>query len=145
MTTTAFHPTTLTVWRRRLAALQRPERIFEVVRQALIVTGAVRGKYRQALDSTILDDAVARQDTITQLIAAVRRVGRVVPGAQPLISTVCTGYDYARTGKPNIASDDAAARADLVSALVNDALALLAALQDVRQRQRRRWGRGAGG
>ena len=32
-------------------------------------TGAVGGRRRRALDSTILDDAVARQDTVTQLIA----------------------------------------------------------------------------
>ena len=44
-------------------------------------TGAVTGKTRRALDSTILDDAVARQDTVTQLIAAIRRVAREVPGA----------------------------------------------------------------
>ena len=44
-------------------------------------TGAVPGKTRRALDSTILDDAVARQDTVTQLIAAIRRVAREVPGA----------------------------------------------------------------
>ena len=92
------------------------------------------GKARRALDSTVLDDAVARQDTVTQLIAAVRRVGRVVPGAAELVAAVCTGYDYSRAGgiqKPDIAWDDAQARDELVSALVNDALALLEALSDV--------------
>ena len=34
------------------------------------------------LDSTILADAVATQDTVTQLVAAVRRVRRLVPGAR---------------------------------------------------------------
>ena len=75
----AFHPSTLTYWRRRLAASDRPHRIFEVVREVIVETGAVRGRNRRALDSTVLDDAVARQDTVTQLIAAVRRVGRDVP------------------------------------------------------------------
>ena len=42
----------------------------------ITATGAVAGKQRRALDSTVLDDAVARQDTVTQLIAAIRRVGR---------------------------------------------------------------------
>ena len=70
----SFHPSTLTYWRRRLAASGRPHRIFEVVRQLIIETGAVQGRNRRALDSTVLDDAVARQDTVTQLIAAVRRV-----------------------------------------------------------------------
>jgi hypothetical protein len=34
------------------------------------------GRCRRAVDSTILDDAVARQDTVTQLVAQIRRVGR---------------------------------------------------------------------
>ena len=39
-----------------------------------------------------------------------------------------TGQDYTASGKPRIAWDDPAARDELVTALVNDALALLAAL-----------------
>lgn len=81
------------------------------------------------MDSTILDDAVARQDTVTQLVAQIRRVGREVPGAATAIATSCTrlasltGQGYERPGKPRIALDDAAARDELVSALVGDALA----------------------
>jgi hypothetical protein len=41
---------------------------------------------------------------------------------------VCTGHDYTRPGKPNIDWDDPAAKDALVSALVNDATALLQAL-----------------
>jgi transposase len=123
----AFHPSTLTYWRRRLAASDRPHRIFEVVRELIIQTGAVQGRNRRALDSTVLDDAVARQDTVTQLIAAVRRVGRDVPDAAALIVSVCS-YDYSQTGKPTIAWNDPVARDDLGSQLVTDALALLAAL-----------------
>jgi hypothetical protein len=129
-----FDPSTLTYWRRRLAASDRPERIFEVVRDVINETGAVAGKPRRALDSTILDDAVARQDTVTQLIAQIRRVGREVPGAKDLIGEHCTrltaltGQDYTSTGKPPIAWDDQAARDELVSALIGDALALLALL-----------------
>lgn len=129
-----FDPSTLTYWRRRLAASDRPQRIFEVVRDVITETGAVQGKTRRALDSTILDDAVARQDTVTQLIAQIRRVGREVPGAKDLIAAECTrlaaltGQRYDQTGKPPIAWDDPAARDELVTALVGDALALLAAL-----------------
>jgi hypothetical protein len=129
-----FDPSTLTYWRRRLAASDRPQRIFEVVREVIADTGAVAGKQRRALDSTILDDAVVRQDTVTQLIAQVRRVGREVPGAKELIAAECnrlaalTGQGYEATGKPPIAWDDPAAREELATALVNDALALLAAL-----------------
>src|SRR5215210_3126057 len=129
-----FHPTTLTYWRRRLAASERPQRIFEAVHEVITATGAVAGKQRRALDSTVLDDAVARQDTVTQLIAAIRRVGREVDGAQGLVGVHCTrlavltGQDYDQSGKPRIAWDDPTARDELVTALVGDALALLAVL-----------------
>jgi hypothetical protein len=36
-------------------------------------TGVIRGKTRRVLDSTVLDDAVATQDTVTQLVPAPRR------------------------------------------------------------------------
>ena len=85
LTQAAFHDTTLTYWRRRLAGSAEPNRIFRVVQQVIAETGALKGKTRRALDSTILDDAVATQDTVTQLIAAVRRVAREVPGAERTI------------------------------------------------------------
>src|SRR6266540_314683 len=81
-----FHPSTLTYWRRRLAASTRPHRINDAVRQVIEATGILRGRHRRAVDSTILADAVATQDTITQLIAAIRRVARVVPGAAEQIA-----------------------------------------------------------
>jgi len=129
-----FHPSTLTYWRKRLAGSERPQRIFEVVREVITSTGVLAGKTRRALDSTVLDDAVARQDTVTQLIASVRRVTREVDGAPALVSAHCTrlamvtGQDYTATGKPRIAWDDHGAREDLVTALVGDAVALLGAL-----------------
>jgi hypothetical protein len=123
-----FHPTTLTVWRNRLRASQRPERIFEAVRAVIDQTGVLRGKSRRALDSVVLDDAVATQDTVTQLIAAVRRVRREVPGAADLIAECCHAHDWDDPGKPQIGWDDKAAREALVSALVNDANTVVAAL-----------------
>ncbi len=124
----AFHPTTLTYWRARLARSERPNRVFEAVRELVAATGAVRGKTRRALDSTVLDDAVATQDTVTQLVAAVRRVARVLPGGEELVSAAATrsGHDYRQPGKPEIAWDDSAAREQLIDGLVRDALAVLA-------------------
>jgi hypothetical protein len=122
-----FHPSTLTYWRRRLATSTRPHRINDAVRQVVEATGILRGRHRRAVDSTILADAVATQDTITQLIAAIRRVARQVPGAVEQIAAVCTGHDYSRPGKPDIDWDDPAAKDALVSSLVNDATALVAA------------------
>jgi hypothetical protein len=130
VTAPGFHPTVLTYWRRRLAASERPRRIFEVVGQVVAETGVLAGRTRRALDSTVLDDAVATQDTVTQLIAAIRRVDRVVPGAAAVIAEHCSGHDYRDPGKPGIAWDDPDARAALVDALVSDAHRLLGHLPD---------------
>ena len=130
VTTPGFHPTVLTYWRRRLAASARPRRIFDVVGQVVAQTGVLAGKTRRALDSTVLDDAVATQDTVTQLIAAIRRVARVVPGVAAVIAEHCTAHDYHDPGKPGIAWNDPDARARLVDALVGDAHRLLGHLPE---------------
>src|ERR1700710_1704453 len=130
VTVAAFHSTTLTYWRRRLAASDRPNRIFDAVKAVVTATGALAGKTRRALDSTVLDDAVATQDTVTQLIAAIRRVGREIPAATTVIDEHCTAHDYADPGKPAIAWDDKAARDHLVDGLVSDAHRLLGGLPE---------------
>jgi IS5 family transposase len=127
LTDPGFHPSVLTLWRARLRASDRPERIFEVVRQVVQATGVLNGKTRRALDSTLLDDAVATQDTVTQLVAAIRRVRRLVPAAAAL---QLGAHDYDQPGKPACAWDDQAARERLVSGLASDALAVLGALED---------------
>jgi len=125
-----FDPSTLVYWRRRIAASERPFRISDAVKRVIEETGVLRGRRRRAVDSTILADAVATQDTITQLVAAIRRVSRVVPGAAELVAAACTGHDYTQPGKPRIDWDDPAAKDALVSALVNDANVLVDALQE---------------
>jgi len=130
VTAGAFHATTLTYWRRRLAASDRPNRIFEAVREVVARTGVLAGKTRRALDSTVLDDAVATQDTVIQLIGAVRRVAREVPEAAAVIAEQCRAHDYGNAGKPAIAWDDEAARAELIDALVGDAHQLLGHLSE---------------
>jgi len=130
VTDAGFHSTTLTYWRRRLAASARPDRIFEAVKTVIAETGVLTGKTRRALDSTILDDAVATQDTVTQLIGAIRRVRREVPGALEVITAHCSAHDYDDPGKPKIAWNDAEAREMLVDALVSDAHRLLGHLPE---------------
>jgi hypothetical protein len=125
-----FDPSSLVYWRRRLAKSQRPHRVNDAVRKIAEETGVLRGRRRRAVDSTILADAVATQDTVTQLVSAIRRVAREVPGAAEQIAAVCTGHDYRGPGKPKIDWDDPQAKDVLVSALVNDADALVAALED---------------
>jgi hypothetical protein len=124
-----FDPSTLVYWRRRIAKSERPHRVNDAVRKVIEQTGILRGRRRRAVDSTILDDAVATQDTVTQLVSAIRKVAREVPGAAEQIARVCTGHDYSRPGKPRADWDDPQAKDALVSALVNDANALVAVLQ----------------
>jgi IS5 family transposase len=125
-----FDPSTLVYWRNRIAKSGRPHRVNETVRTVVAETGVLRGRRRRAVDSTILADAVAAQDTVTQLVSAVRRVAREVPGAAGQIAAACTGHDYSRPGQPKIDWDDPAAKDALVSALVNDANAVVAAFGD---------------
>jgi hypothetical protein len=124
-----FDPSSLVYWRNRIAKSQRPHRVNDAVRTIVEQAGVLKGRRRRAVDSTILADGVATQDTVTQLVAAIRKVAREVPGAAEQIAAVCTGHDYSRPGKPKIDWDDPAAKDALVSALVNDANALVAALE----------------
>src|SRR6188472_3867298 len=123
-----FHPTVLTLWRNKLRQSDRPERIFDAVRDVVAATGVLNGKTRRALDSTLLDDAVATQDTVTQLVSMIHRTRRVIPAAA---AVTVSAHDYETAGKPVCAWDDQAARNELVTGLVNDALAILAALDGV--------------
>ena len=125
-----IHPTSLVVWRRRVARSGRPHRVNDAVRRVIGATGILAGRRRRAVDSTILADAVASQDTVTQLIAAMRRVMREVPGAAGVIAARCTGFDYDKGRRPVIGWSDPKAAEELVSALVNDAGAVVAALRD---------------
>jgi hypothetical protein len=122
-----FHPTVLVSWRNRIRTSPRPRRLLEAVRQVVEQTGVLNGRGRRVLDSTLLADAVATQDTVTQLVAAIRRVRRLVPAVR---GVKLGAHDDDRPGKPDCAWDDPQARKALVSGLVNDALAVLAAVAD---------------
>jgi IS5 family transposase len=120
-----IHYSVLTYWRTRLRQSEAPERIFDAVRSVIDATGVLKGRRRRALDSTLLDDAVATQDTVTQLVSAIRRVRRLVPEAAKV---EVAAHDYDASGKPVCAWDDPDAKAALVNGLVNDAVSLLAVL-----------------
>ncbi len=117
-----IHYSVLTYWRTRLRESETPERIFDAVREVITETGVLTGKRRRALDSTLLDDAVATQDTVTQLVSAIRRVRRLVPETA---TVVLSADDYDASGKPVCVWDDPDAKNALVSGLVNDARVLL--------------------
>ena len=109
-----FDASSLVYWRRRLAGSERPHRVNDAVRKVVEQTGILKGRRRRAVDSAILADAVATRDTVTQLVSAIRRVAREVPGAAEQTAAVCTGHDYAKPGKPKIDWDDPQAKDGLV-------------------------------
>jgi IS5 family transposase len=121
----AFDPSVFVYWRRRLNASERPYRLDEAVKTVAAQTGVLNGRSRRALDSTTFDDAVATQDTVTQLVAAIRKVRKLVPAA---CQVEVSAHDYDSGGKPDCAWDDEVARDALVTGLVKDALAIIDAL-----------------
>ncbi len=86
---------------------------------------------RRVLDSTPLYDAVATQDTVTLLGAAIRGVLKVADQAleAELRGVLASGEEYASLAKPQVDWDDQAARAAPVDARARDAHALLGVLQ----------------
>jgi DDE family transposase/transposase-like protein DUF772 len=129
----AFHPTVLVGMRNRLRDSSRPRRLFEDVNTVARAAGLLRGR-RRVLDSTPLLDAVATQDTVTQVRAAIRKVlscadaAGEIELAAALRAVLSRDDDYATVGKPPCDWDDQAARDALVDALVRDANAALAVL-----------------
>jgi hypothetical protein len=127
----AFHPTVLVGQRNRLRSSDRPKRFLEDTKVVARQAGVLKGRAR-VLDSTAIYDAVATQDTVTQLRAAIRKLLRALAGS-PVAGRVRGALgrddDYATVGKPPCDWDDPAAREQLVDELVRDAGAALAALE----------------
>ena len=128
----SFHPTVLVGMRNRLRASDRRRRLFEDVNTTARAAGLLTGR-RRVLDSTPLLDAVATQDTVTQLRAAIRQLLTAADRDDTeLAGAVRAGLlrddDYATIGKPPCDWDDRAAREGLVDALVRDADAALLVL-----------------
>jgi hypothetical protein len=128
----AFHPTVLVGMRNRLRASDQPRRLFDDVNTSARAAGLLRGR-RRVLDSTPLFDAVATQDTVIQLRAAIRKVLSAADRMDPALACVVRAalirdHDYASLGKQPCDWDDPKAREALVDALVRDARAVLAAL-----------------
>lgn len=127
VTDEAFHPTVLTLWRNKLRASKRPQRIFDAVRAVIAESGVLAGKVRRAIDSTVLDDAVARQDTITMLVAQIRRARRLIPALQG----IWVREHNLDGGRPPCDWDDPADVDRVVSELVDDANELVWAAEDL--------------
>jgi len=130
----AFHPTALVGQRNRLRASGRERRIFEDTKVVAKQVGALKGRAR-VLDSTPIYDAVATQDTVTQLRAAIRKLLVVLDNtdlalAGQVRAVLVRDDDYASPGKPPCDWDDKDAREALVDELVHDALSALAVLDE---------------
>jgi len=127
-----FHSTVLVGMRNRLRASERPKRLLEdvvaVARDAMVLGGRVR-----VVDSTPIFDAVATQDTVTQLRSAIRKVLRVLRAdlVAAARAVLARDDDYLTPGKPPCDWDDPTARGDLVDALVRDGLAVLEVIDGV--------------
>src|SRR4051794_38449648 len=90
-----FVHTVLVDMRARLAASERPDRIFEVTLAVARAAGLV-GR-RRVLDSTPLYDAVATMDTVTLIRSAIRGLLKVADAglAAELAGVLTSGNDYA--------------------------------------------------
>ena len=123
-----FVHTVLVDMRARLAASERPDRIFEVVLETAKKAGLV-GR-RRVLDSTSLYDAVATMDTVTLIRSAIRGLLGAcdVDLEQVLRGLLLRDDDYATAGKPVCDYEDRHAREAMIDALAKDAHRLLGAL-----------------
>ncbi len=128
-----FHPTTLVGQRNRLRSSARPKRFLEDTKVVAKAAGVMGNRVR-VLDSTPIYDAVATQDSVTQLRSAIRKLLRVLRDSALAVRVrmaLIRDDDYTTVGKPPCDWDDPEAREALVDALVRDALAALAALDGV--------------
>lgn len=124
-----FVHTVLVDMRARLRASERPDRIFEAALDVAKQAGLIGRK--RVIDSTALYDAVATQDTVTMIRAAIRGLLRVADEslAAQLRCVLDRDDDYAAAGKPVCDWEDKQAQEALVDALARDAQALVLQLE----------------
>jgi len=123
-----FVHTVLVDMRARLAASDKPGRIFEVT-TAVGREAGLHGR-RRVVDSSPIYDAVATMDTVTLVRSAIRGLLAAAGGLEAELRAVLRrDDDYASAGKPVCDYDDRAAREALVDALAKDAQALLLVLE----------------
>ncbi|MCP4964923.1 MAG: IS1182 family transposase [bacterium] len=121
----SFDSTVLVLWRRRLRDSSDPERIDRAVRAVADSTGVLAASKLRALDSTVLDDAVARQDTIKMLAQQIVRVRRLIPE----LAKVWVHDDNLEFSRPLCDWTDPKDVDRVVSELTEDAFALILAAE----------------
>ncbi|HEY2098950.1 MAG TPA: IS1182 family transposase [Pseudonocardia sp.] len=123
-----FVHTVLVDFRARLAASERPDRIFATTVEVAGKAGLVGRK--RVLDSTPIYDAVATQDTITLIRSAIRALLRAAerPLRVELRELIRSQDTYSDMAKPVIDWTDPTEREALVDSRARDAHAMLAHL-----------------
>ena len=128
LTDEAFHPTVLTLWRNRLRASAAPDRIFDAVRELVAATGAGVGSGPPGAG---LHGARRRgwraRDTVTMLRVQMRRLRKLVPG----LADVWVRERNLDAAGPVVDWGDPGDVERLVSELVDDALELIGACEDL--------------
>ena len=123
-----FVHTVLVDMRARLAASERPDRIFERTVEVAGQAGLIGRK--RVLDSAPIYDAVATQDTITLIRSAIRNLLRAAERElrTALRAVISSGDAYTDTGKPVIDWTDPGEREALIDSRARDGHGLLAVL-----------------
>ena len=123
-----FVHTVLVDFRARLAASDRPDRIFDTVVEVARSAGLLGRK--RVLDSTPIYDAVATQDTLSLMRSAIRQLLRAADHGlrTELRSAISSGDAYSDTAKPVIDWSDRGEREALIDSRARDGHALLAVL-----------------
>ena len=119
---TGFDPTVLTYWRNRIKNSSTPKLIFDLAREIVDETKILNRHTKRVLDSTVLVDAVVTQDTMSQLVAQIKRTQKLIPALRgvPLSKEI----DYTRV-KPSIDYSNQDQVNETLSILVCDANALI--------------------
>jgi hypothetical protein len=128
--TVGFDPTVLVKTRIRLRKSERPKRLLQDTVAVARSSGVMSDRAR-VFDSTPVFDAVATQDTVTQLRAVIRKLLRLLDHSDPEMAAAVRSVlgrddDYAQPGKPVCDWNDSDARDRLVDELVADVMAAVA-------------------
>jgi hypothetical protein len=117
--------TVLVRFRMRLEQSEDPKRIFRVTTDVAADAGLLG--VSRVLDSAPLHDAVATQDTVTLIRAAIRGLLKAADAGLEgeLRAVLGRDDDYVKAGKPPCDWDDAEARGVLIDELACDAVAAL--------------------
>jgi len=116
-------PSTFSRWRARIAKSSCPNLIADAVNHLVEASGVLKGKTTRAADSTLLEDAVARQPAWLMLARQLKVVAFEVPSWHEAISALPGAkWHVAAQSRPEIDWSDVAAKTELYEGLAGDAV-----------------------